>query len=202
MQNLDLIFDYIFRAISIIFSIVVFFVGISRNKSFREIKEDMKLFNNRNDDVVAQSFSNKKQEYTLDERLNVLVENGTTDLQDLINSSRGTALDELLKRMLPEDIVRSSYQEAYDRCNDDLDDMANLFDIAEEYRAKFGMPLTASISDIYKRMQSESTTLANKLKGGLKNETKERTQSLQGEQEAVQKYSSEGSQEEPPKENK
>lgn len=195
---MNTLIDFLTDNLFAICSFIILFVSTLINKKIpKEFQDFMKTFNNRNDTTVSQSFTNVKQEYELDERLNELVESGTTDLQELVNSSRGTSLEELLKRMLPQDIVAMSYQQDYDRCADDLDDLANAFDTAEKYREKFNMPLTASISDIYKRIEEESKSLKNKIEEVSKNAQTQRQNVVQKVEETVQEHSSQGSQEEP-----
>ncbi|UPW40847.1 hypothetical protein [Sigmofec virus UA08Rod_6488] len=165
MTWIDTLIDWIFENFCAVIAFFLFLVEFIYNGKYKkEIKNKMEGF--------KQTFSNVKQEYELDERLNKLVESGTTDLQELLNSSRGTCLEELLKKMLPSEVIVLSYQEQRDILHDDLDELTMAIDCAEEYREKFGMPLDASIQDIYKRVEDEAKALDKKIKEVSKNEKK------------------------------
>lgn len=190
--------EWIVRLVVYIVGVVIVSVlgrcGLLKRKDANNLKED--IFNMLNRRLTeAQSFPNTKKEYVLDEKLNILVESGTTDLQELINSSRGTALEELLKRMLPEEVVRaSSYTEQYDRCVDELEELSASIDAMERARTHYNMPLTATYTDIFNRVVDEEKILAAKKAKEVKESEAQRSSQQARQQEVVQGNSAQSTQ--------
>lgn len=121
-------------------------------------------------DALSQEFSNLKTEYKLNERTNELVElPDKTDLSQQIQSVNVSTLDMLLEKFGVSnfsDVLKSvepTVKGDYANVSDDLDDIAQAMDIAEEYREKFDLPLEMSIKDIYSHMSIYQKQLGDKL---------------------------------------
>lgn len=137
-------------------------------------------------DEQKQSFSNLKTEYVLNERIGELEEKTEkTDLQSLINSSIDTALDRVLQRLQPQGYdLECDLESQDDSMQDDLMDYAYLLDLAEDYREKFGLSLSASTADIFSRVQEESNSIKQRL-DNLRKSREEKTKLLREETDTM-----------------
>ena len=174
MENFDNIAYLVALVLSVLNAIITFVRTGTLKKEYKNM-----LY--RSPDYVKtdeqkQSFDNLKTEYVLNERAGELEEKTEkTDLQSLINSSKDTALDSVLQRLYPQGYdLEGDLESQDDSLQDDLIDFAYLLDRAEEYREQFGLPLTASTSDIFKRVQEESDTIKQRLDNLRKSKKQEK----------------------------
>lgn len=159
----------------------------------------------------AQKFPNVKTEYELDRHTNELVElEEKTDLQAQINSENTSSLDMLLEKFGVSnfsDIIgglKPTLEENYERATDDLMDIANAMDIAEEYRDKLKLPLEMNISDVFKEVDKYAHKLSDEISALDKLKNKEVTQNVEAKKAqpsevspSVQEHGEESTQKKP-----
>lgn len=156
----------------VVLVLLFFFRGKSlskadKSKLFEEL-EDMKYrlqSYQEKTPVEAQSFSNQKTEYVFNPADYTLVPaEEPVDLQELVNSSADCSLDRILERFGLQEAMRLG-SEANERVallsekRDDLADLAEVMFELENARDSFGLPLTASLSDIAASIKERSDSL-------------------------------------------
>lgn len=156
--------------------IVVILLFVFRGKSLSKA-DKTKLFEELDDmkyrlqsyqektSVAPQSFSNQKTEYVYNPADNTLVPaEEPVDLQQLVNSSADCSLDRILERFGVQEAMRLG-SEANERIallseqREDLADLAEVMYELENARESFGLPLTASLSDIASSIKQRSDSL-------------------------------------------
>lgn len=121
-------------------------------------------------------FSNLIPQYRLNKASGVLEEAPPLDIQKLVNSSRNVELKQLLQRLEQGNAeLTQQVNTQYNDYSDDLDELGNALDIAEEYRERFGMGVDVSVSDIFARIEAERDKLKQSL-DILGNQTTEKNQ--------------------------
>lgn len=116
---------------------------------------------------------NFKPVYKVNARTGELEDTGERiDIQGLIESCRDYCLDACLERLMLNDNVPDGYidglEDEQSQYWDDLDEMTAAIDLAEEYRDKLNLPLTADLQTIFKAVQNAADDLGariDKLKG-------------------------------------
>lgn len=115
----------------------------------------------------VQSFSYTEPEYKLDNKLNKLVVVGTRDLASELNSSLDCALDKIIAKYgfipspSPSQVIEGiGNVEVFD---DNLEELQNIVDTAEEYRDKYGFSDDVSIEGIYRLISDNAAKLKSKL---------------------------------------
>lgn len=163
MENFDSIAYLVALVLSVLNAIITFVRTGTLKKEYKQMVYRSPDYVK--DETQKQSFDNLKTEYVLNERTNELEEKTEkTDLQSLINSSLDTALDRILQRLQPDGYdLEGDLESEDDAYQEDLIDFADLLDRAEEYRDKFGLPLSASTSEIFERVQKESDAVRQRL---------------------------------------
>lgn len=138
------------------------------------------------------TFSNLIPQYRLNKATGMLEEAEPLDITALCNSSRNVELKELLARLESGTAeLTQTVKTQYEDYSDDLDEMANALDIAEDYRERFGMNENVPVSDIFKRIEQER----DKLKQSLETLEKAQEQPKQSEVQNAQETQNEQTQE-------
>lgn len=126
----------------------------------------------------GQTFDKLKPVYRLNKVTGELVKTDEViDIDEVVQSCKEQTLDYILEKFMPENIndmpISEQIVSSYD---DDLDTLRDLGNIADEYRERFNLSESMSISDIYnyinnKRMEAmEALKAQNKIKE-INNET-------------------------------
>lgn len=174
-NNLDLV-DIIQFVVYLIFSLLLFFK--SGNKKYLE--DFMKKIENRDaffmqsTPTQGQSFNKLKPVYRLDKSTNTLIQTDEfIDMQEIIDSCKDQTLDAVLERFFPESALTDS-QLQVNKMQDDLDIVADIVNKANEYRIKFNLDPTLSVTDVFKHVNEQSNLLKEKIKNleAQKNEKK------------------------------
>lgn len=107
-----------------------------------------------------------QKQYRYNQQTGELVDTGeTVDLNEQVASAYTTSLEKAIETMLPPEptdiktvttkLLRSRQQE--------LDELTELINVAEEYRSKYNLPSEMSVNEIYMFIDSESKRLKQKL---------------------------------------
>ena len=113
---------------------------------------------------VTQQFSETIPDYTLNTRTNELERLPVDkDIQAYIDSYIDCALDKILERFLPITPPTDAQFIELEQMQTDLAQAGELFDLAEEYRDKFNLDDSLSVSQIFEYVQQESDKLAKDL---------------------------------------
>lgn len=188
----DFIKEYGFALLSLVCGIIS---SLFATKANGKIKEVLSLYRSSNfKSSEAQEFDNTEVKYKLNEATNTIVKVDTVDLQELVNSSVETALENCLSRIMPnlEDLVVDD-EVRLQEVRDDLDLLIESSTVAEEYRKKLGLPHSYSISQIYEAVARYSDDLAIKIKKEV-NKDETTSSSVSAESQIVLKDGSESSQ--------
>lgn len=153
--------------------IVLFFVNYLRTgKIDKELTEfinkelEIMKFKTANDarEPVSQKFSETIPDYTLNTRTNELERLPVDkDIQAYIDSYIDCALDKILDRFLPITPPTDAQYVELEQMQTDLAQAGELFDLAEDYREKFNLDDSLSVSQIFEYVQQESDKLAKDL---------------------------------------
>lgn len=123
---------------------------------------------------ASQSFNKLVPIYRLNKVTGELENTGEfVDIQEQIDSFKETALNSMLERFMPQVVDDTADLTQVDN---DLDFLAESFDIAEEYRERFNLPDKMSHKEIFAHMKDYSVKLSEKLNvknGGNEVEKKE-----------------------------
>lgn len=126
----------------------------------------------------TQSFegTNIKPEYHYNKTNGTLEEVGKIDLQALIESHLGSCFEKVLERMLPKETEQTIAVAEYNRMRDELNEMSSVYEMANEYREKYGLSADMSNQDVFKHVESKASALRDFINttfnGGKNNETK------------------------------
>lgn len=116
------------------------------------------------DNKHVQSFSELKKDYMLNPVTNELEEKPLpVNIQDKIQSYIDCALERALERFMPKNVVESDDVADYTDKLADLASMADAFDVAEEYRERYGLSDKMSIAEIYDFVDKEAKSLREKI---------------------------------------
>ena len=112
----------------------------------------------------SQSFKNLVPVYRLNKVTNELEKTDDfIDVQQQIESFREMTLQSMLERFMPNQKLVDETAD-FTNVKGDLDLLTETFDVAEEYREKFGMSETATVQEIFAKMKSYSEDLKSKIK--------------------------------------
>lgn len=123
--------------------------------------------------LYQQTFDYEVPDYEWDGVRENLVEKSTKrNLVEEINSYKDCRLDSVLDKFLNPDtnIDMSSVESIVDldECNQDLLRMGELIALADDYRERYNLPLSMSVSDVYSFIDKQSQMLSDELKKGVK----------------------------------
>ncbi|UPW41571.1 hypothetical protein [Peromfec virus RodF8_53] len=163
----DLVFSIFFGLFALIAFIVTFVRTGSVKKSlnnFVEVFELSKKYNTEDTRPVAsQSFSRYVDDYALDGNNELVKLDTPKDIQAYIDSYVDCALERALEKFLPDVTATVDDVEELEDVRNGMDSMMYYNDLAEEYREKFNLPATYSISDIYSYLNSKALELNEKI---------------------------------------
>lgn len=113
----------------------------------------------------SQKFSRFVKEYHYDDKSKLLSEVGERDVVAEINSHVDECFASMLERLMPVQVDNQlPVDEQLQVMKDDLDILSDAFDLAEEYREKYNMPLDMTYLDIFKKVSAMSQDLTKKIK--------------------------------------
>lgn len=123
---------------------------------------------------VPQSFTEYVDNYILNPETNVLEKLDTPiNVQDKINSFIDSCFQRSLERFMPQNVVEEDVVSDYTQRTQDLAGLAEAMEIAEDYRDKYHLPDTYSMSDIYSFVNKQASELKAKLNNpNVNNDTK------------------------------
>lgn len=149
-------------------------------KVFKEFEVEIMVVPKSGNDFgnrVGQEFTSKRDKYILNRSTGELEKLPIQeDLQEYVDSFSETALDKIFEKF--NGCVPTSDRSAvygYAEMKGDLSEMANVYDIAEQYRDEFGLGDDMSIEDIYKFVSSQADELKKQIENGGKVDVKEET---------------------------
>ena len=132
-------------------------------------------------ETKGQTFQTTKPVYRLNKATGELEDTGeTVDLQEVINSCIDTALSRALDRLMPK-VEQAEDVAQLDVMREDLDFAMETCNRAEEYREKYNLDDSLSVTDIYDYVAKQADLLKAKIdtaqavskqKEGVENETK------------------------------
>lgn len=185
MTFIDFIQQYggvIFAALQVMLSLAIY--GKFSNKFLKEfLKEVDILYHRKIEDAeqaiptVEQTFTETRPAYVLNESTNELERlPSDEDFQAKIDSFVSTALNRILDRYLPQDVQESDDIADYASVKSDLSDLGEMYERAEEYRERYGLPDTMSVNDVFAAVQAKADELAKKIaERSVKHETQTQT---------------------------
>lgn len=101
--------------------------------------------------------------YRLNKATNELENTGeVVDIQEMVNSYLDTTMSKVLDRLLP-NLDTSEDNVAFVSMTDDLDELQKISSKAEDYRKKFGLDDSLSITDIFKVVGQKASELKDKI---------------------------------------
>lgn len=132
-------------------------------------------------------FSNLVPQFRLNKATGCLEEAEPLDVTALANSARNVELKSLLSKLEAGTAELSEQLKTqYEDYSDTLDDLANVLDVAEDYRAKFGLSDDVSVDDVFKRVAMERDKLKTSLDTIMSAQNKTKSEVKDNAQEAVQ----------------
>ena len=166
MIDLSYPWNYVVWACVAIVYLIVSLVLFFRTKDVKYIKGVSDY--QETEPVKAQSFEGAqfKPVYRLNKSTGELeLTDEVIDVQALIDSCRDVCLQACLERFLPQEGQEDVIQGQYDQYSDDLDQMSDLLETAEQYRDEFGLSPMATMEEIFaevaKRRETARATLDN-----------------------------------------
>ena len=157
MIIIDFLKEYggvIFAAVQVMLSLAIY--GKFSNNFLKQfLKEVDILYHRKIEDAeqaipsVSQSFSETRPSYVLNESTNELERlPSDEDVQAKIDSILSTALERILDRYLPQDVQESDEIADYAAVRADLSELGEMYERAEEYRERYGLPDAMSVNDV------------------------------------------------------
>lgn len=167
-------YSILFEFVAVIFYVVFGFVISYKTKNINylsEVFDTMKKILYRtegtalesSENLVGQSFDENKPTYRLNKASGELEQDGTVNVQELINSAVSVALERMLDKFLPQSTEIEEKTVELNSMNDDLDYLVEAFNKAEDYREKYNLSENLSIQDIYKVVSNKSNELVKQL---------------------------------------
>lgn len=177
--NLENILSFILFISAFLFSVVNFFrtgrLNSSAKNFIKSEVEDLKTSSNR---VPVQTFSEERKDYILNKATNLLEESPLkVNVQKEIQSHVESCLEFVLEALSnPESYVKDgnnvqlvdSVAERM-QMNEDLAYAGDIFDMAEDYRERFGLSADMSVQDIFAHVQKYSDEMGKRLEEQGKN---------------------------------
>lgn len=158
MFDFDFDYDFVFDCVVLIFSFVIGLITFIRTGSikksinnFLEVdKMKYKTFDSNKKEDYSQTFSEKVPDYILNQSTNTLERlPEDKDIQAYIQSFLDSALERALEKYMPVNVQEDDTIMDYSQKVEDLSMLADSMDLAEEYREKYHLPDTYTMSDIY-----------------------------------------------------
>lgn len=168
-MSFDEIVQYVLLGISVLLAVLN---CLTRGRYKNILSEVKKVLNYRSADYRTNPedidcgtvFSNLIPQYRLNKATGMLEECDPIDITKLVNSSRNVELKTLLAKLEQGNAeLTQSVKSQYEDYSDDLDELANALDVAEEYREKFGLDENVSVSDIFAKIEQERDKLKTTL---------------------------------------
>ena len=167
-------YSTLFEFVAVIFYVVFGFVIFLKTKNINyltEVFDTMKKILYRtegtalesSENLVGQSFDENKPTYRLNKASGELEQDGTVNVQELINSAVSVALERMLDKFLPQSTEIEEKTVELNSMNDDLDYLVEAFNKAEDYREKYNLSENLSIQDIYKVVSNKSNELVKQI---------------------------------------
>lgn len=167
-------YSTLFEFVAVIFYVVFGFVIFLKTKNINyltEVFDTMKKILYRtegtalesSENLVGQSFDENKPTYRLNKASGELEQDGTVNVQELINSAVSVALERMLDRFLPLSTEIEEKTVELNSMNDDLDYLVEAFNKAEDYREKYNLSDNLSIQDIYQVISNKSNELVKEI---------------------------------------
>lgn len=127
---------------------------------------------------IGTKFRDFRPEFMLDEKTNELVVVGEIDIQAQIQSNSSCALDKILEKYNYDELIYGNVDnkviiddEVVDlTLHPDLADLADYKENVREWKAKLGLPIETSDSDLFKAMQGKADELNAYLEKNIKKE--------------------------------
>ena len=172
--NAENVVSLLLLIIAFIVSIVNFFrtgrLNTSAKKFIKETTEEMSRDLKR--PVHSQSFTEERDDYILNSVTNMLEKSPVkVNVQKKIQSYVVTCLENVLNALQnPEDFEDGdnvTVEDSVATRNDMLEDLSyagQLFDIAEEYRERFGLSADMSVQDVFNYVQTQADEMGERLK--------------------------------------
>lgn len=180
----------IFVAVGLVAAIVIFIANLLNGKSFKqsinEFKENLQEMKFRtanyvpeNENVGKQTFSPMKKAYMLNENTGELEElEFPVNVQEQINSHKVSDLNEILDKFLTGEELPTDVSDYYSDMSE-LDVMTEAYEIAEDFRQRYGMSDDVSFDEIISEVEKRNADMREKIKadyaakivGGVNNET-------------------------------
>lgn len=177
--------------IAFIVSIVNFFrtgrLNTSAKKFIKETIEEMPRDLKR--PVHSQSFTEERDDYILNSVTNMLEKSPVkVNVQKKIQSYVVTCLENVLNALQHpeefEDGDNVTVEDSVATRNDMLEDLSyagQLFDIAEEYRERFGLSADMSVQDVFNYVQTQADEMGERLKNQGQQEVENNAQTQKTE---------------------
>lgn len=172
-----------------IFGIVNFFrTGRLNNSAKNFIKGEVEELKTRPNRVAVQTFSEERTDYILNKATNLLEESPLkVNVQKEIQSHVESCLEFVLEALNnPESYVQDGdnvkvVDSVAERnaMNEDLAYAGDIFDLAEEYRERFGLSADMSVQDIFAHVQKYSDEMGKRLQEQGKNTESEVNENAQ-----------------------
>lgn len=172
-----------------IFGIVNFFrTGRLNNSAKNFIKGEVEELKTRPDRVAVQTFSEERTDYILNKATNLLEESPLkVNVQKEIQSHVESCLEFVLETLNnPESYVKDSDNVTVvdsvaerNAMNEDLAYAGDVFDMAEEYRERFGLSADMSVQDIFAYVKKYSEDMSKRLQEQGKNTESEVNENAQ-----------------------
>lgn len=172
-MNVNTLFDFVGAHIYECIALVGFVVSLifnlimyARTRDIKYLKDGILLMKYKTENYVGektkgQSFSNLKPVYRLNKSTGALeLTDEYIDIQAEIDSMRDYCLQACLERFeaqYSDDV--SEAQNQYDTIIDDIDNVNQIFNIAEQYRDQLGLSDELSIGEVFSAMQKKSGEL-------------------------------------------
>lgn len=179
----DFILENWFEIVKLFFFAICVLLVKGKNIDINSILEVLMKYRTSNfqdtEKVSGQNFVGLKPIYRLDKTTGNLVETGEfVDIQEMINSSIETCLENCLKRFLPDDTLEESNLEYnYSRAVDDLDAIRYATELANEYKDKLGLDPSLGVKEVFDEVGKYSQSLKGRLDlMAKKKEVKDETQ--------------------------
>lgn len=171
--NLENILSLICFIGAFIFSLVNFFrTGRLNNGAKNFIKSEVEELKTNSNRVPVQTFSEERTDYILNKATNLLEESPLkVNIQKEIQSHVESCLEFVLEALNnPESyVIEGDNVQPVDsvaermQMNEDLAYAGDIFDMAEEYREKFGLSADMSVQDIFAHVQKYSDEMGKRL---------------------------------------
>lgn len=170
LSEYSFIIDFVVIAFYLVFGLIIFIK--TKNINFlSEVFEDMKKFLYRTEsqafddsqDSNGQSFIETKPTYRLNKSSGELEEDGSLNVQELINSAVSVALERVLDKFLPKVEEIDKDVSVVNTMQDDLDFLTEAFNKAEDYREQYNLSDSFTVQDIFTFVKNKSNELVKKI---------------------------------------